>query len=63
MDNEVYTTIVGFYCTKQYRVLAEHDTKMHLHFASDNRKVSGHVDDIHLDGNMKLYLPEEPAAK
>lgn len=53
----VNTTIVGFYCTNQYRVLAEHSTKMHLHFCSDDRKVSGHVDDIALDGNMKLYLP------
>src|SRR4030095_17247863 len=52
--NDVNTTIVGFYCTEQYRVLAEHSTKMHLHFASDDRKVSGHVDDIVLDGSMKL---------
>jgi len=53
----VNATIVGFYCTKQYRVLAEHSTKMHLHFCSDDKKVSGHADDIALDGNMKLYLP------
>ncbi|MBK9730613.1 MAG: acetolactate decarboxylase [Chitinophagaceae bacterium] len=57
--NDVNATIVGFYCTKQYRVLAEHSTKMHLHFVSDDKKVSGHADDIALDGNMKLYLPEE----
>lgn len=62
-SSDVNTTIVGFYCTKQYRVLAEHDTKMHLHFASDDKKVSGHVDDISLDGNMKLYLPEDAAGK
>jgi alpha-acetolactate decarboxylase len=61
--DQVSTTIVGFYCTKQYRVLAEHDTKMHLHFVSDDRKVSGHVDDITLDGKMKLYLPEESDGK
>ncbi|MEO6166558.1 MAG: acetolactate decarboxylase [Chitinophagales bacterium] len=59
---DVNTTIVGFYCTKQYRVLAEHSTKMHLHFASDDKKVSGHADDLALDGNMKLYLPEESTA-
>lgn len=59
--NNVSTTIVGFYCTKQYRVLAEHSTKMHLHFVSNDRTVSGHVDNIVLDGNMKLYLPEEAA--
>jgi alpha-acetolactate decarboxylase len=39
--HDVKTTIVGFYCSKQYRVLAEHSTKMHLHFASDDKKVSG----------------------
>jgi len=61
--NNVITTIVGFYCTNQYRVLAEHNTKMHLHFVSDNRQVSGHVDDISLDGNIRLYLPVESAVK
>lgn len=55
----VNTTIVGFYCTKQYRVLADRNTKMHLHFCSNDRKVSGHADEISLDGNMKLYLPVE----
>lgn len=60
---DVTTTIVGFYSTKQYRVLAEHSTKMHLHFASDDKKVSGHADDLALDGNMKLYLPEETITK
>jgi len=56
---EVRTTMVGFYCTKQYRVLAEHTTKMHLHFVSDDRQVSGHLDDIILDGRMNLFLPED----
>jgi acetolactate decarboxylase len=55
----VNTTIVGFYCTKQYRVLADRTTKLHLHFASDDRQVSGHVDDIALSGGMKLLLPVE----
>jgi acetolactate decarboxylase len=59
----VKTTIVGFYCTKQYRVLAEHNTKMHLHFVSDDKTVSGHVDDIALNGSMRLYLPEESGGK
>ncbi|MFI5134937.1 MAG: acetolactate decarboxylase [Chitinophagales bacterium] len=61
--DSVKTSIVGFYCTKQYRVLAEHDTKMHLHFMSDNRLASGHIDDILLNGEMKLYLPEESNSK
>jgi len=61
--DSVKTTIVGFYCTKEYRVLAEHDTKMHLHFVSDDRQVSGHADDISLNGGMKLYLPEESHSK
>ncbi|MBX7107497.1 MAG: acetolactate decarboxylase [Chitinophagales bacterium] len=59
--NNVETTLVGFYCTKQYRVLAEHSTKMHIHFVSDDRKVSGHADDLALNGMMKLYLPVETA--
>ncbi|MBA3647068.1 MAG: acetolactate decarboxylase [Chitinophagales bacterium] len=58
-SENVTTTVVGFYCTKQYRVLAEHDTKMHLHFISDDRKVSGHIDEITIDGRLRLYLPME----
>ena len=61
--NNVNAIIVGFYCNKQYRVLAEHSTKMHLHFVSNDRSVSGHADDLELDGNMKLYLPEETPVK
>lgn len=61
--NGVNTTLVGFYSDKQYRVLAEHSTKMHLHFVSDDRKVSGHADDLELGANMKLYLPEEIPVK
>lgn len=60
---DVRATLVGFYCSKQYRVLAEHSTKMHLHFVSDDRRVSGHADDLALDGNMKLYLPVATADK
>lgn len=55
----VHATLVGFYCTKQYRVLADHTTKMHIHFVSDDRKVSGHADDLELDGHVKLLLPVE----
>lgn len=60
---QVSATFVGFYSNRQYRVLAEHSTKMHLHFVSNDRKVSGHADDLLLDGNMKLLLPEEVAAQ
>jgi acetolactate decarboxylase len=61
--NEVYATLVGFYSDKQYRVLAEHSTKMHIHFVSDDRKVSGHADNLLLGGNVMLYLPEEVSPK
>ncbi len=61
--SNVHTTILGFYCTKQYRVLAEHNTKMHLHFVSNDKTVSGHVDDLTLAGGMTLYLPVETASK
>lgn len=57
--NSVNTTIVGYYCTKQYRVLADRNSKMHLHFASNDRRVSGHIDDMTVNGRMKLYLPLE----
>ncbi len=62
MKNE-YITAIGFYSTESYQVLAHKETNMHVHFVNHDHSIAGHLEDLTIDGNMKLYLPVKIAMK
>ncbi len=48
---------IGFYSRKGYEVLTHRSQSMHIHFVNDEKTLAGHVDELTLDGHMKLLLP------
>ena len=52
-------TAVGFYSKESYRVLTNKELNMQIHFVNHNHTVAGYMDDITLDGRLKLYLPKK----
>lgn len=48
--------IIGFYSTKHKGVFTHHDSFMHLHLITADKKKMGHLDEIEID-SIKLYLP------
>lgn len=52
--------IVGFFSKKHKGVFTHHDTFLHMHLITSDRKRMGHLDEIILEsGKMKLYLPKK----
>ncbi|UKN01095.1 acetolactate decarboxylase [Paracrocinitomix mangrovi] len=51
------TEILGFYSDSHHGIFTHHSTNMHLHFLSDDKKRSGHLDDLYLGSEVKLLLP------
>lgn len=52
--------IVGFFSTEHKAVFTHHDTFLHMHLITKDKKQMGHLDDLHLrPGTVKLYLPVE----
>jgi acetolactate decarboxylase len=49
--------ILGFFSTKHQAIFTHHDTFLHLHLITANRKKMGHLDRVRLE-RMRLYLPE-----
>ena len=54
----VEATILGFYSDSHHAVFTHHTTNMHLHFLSNDRSLTGHVDRLVLGKGMKLLLPK-----
>jgi acetolactate decarboxylase len=51
--------MVGFYSTGHKGVFTHHDSNMHLHLISADRKQMGHLDSLVIDsGAMRLLLPQ-----
>lgn len=52
--------IIGFFSTEHQTVFTHHDTYIHIHFINSERTEMGHIDDLMLNGKMKikLYLPK-----
>lgn len=48
---------VGFYSNQHRGVFTHHDSNIHMHVVNEQRSMAGHVDDIRLSGNVKLYVP------
>ncbi len=56
-DEEI--TAIGFYSKETYEVLSHKDNTIHMHFVNHNHTIAGHIDDLTLDGRMKLFLPKK----
>ncbi|TMM53432.1 decarboxylase [Maribacter algarum] len=57
LDNNA-VEIIGFYSTKHKAVFTHHSTNIHMHFKTEDNKLSGHVDDLILNKKMSLKLPK-----
>lgn len=52
--------IVGFFSTEHKAIFTHHDTFIHMHLITTDRKKMGHLDEVLFEkGTMKLYLPTE----
>lgn len=60
-ENAIQGEIVGYFSTKHQRVFTHHDSYIHIHFISDDKTKMGHVDELVLGDNNKLFLPKEVA--
>jgi hypothetical protein len=49
--------VIGFYSPAHRGVFIPHDANMHLHLATVDGAVAGHVDDIELRADANLSLP------
>jgi len=52
--------IVGFFSTEHKGVFTHHDSNIHMHLITSDRKKMGHLDKVFFgNGNIKLYLPKK----
>ena len=59
LENEP-VEIVGFFSTEHKAIFTHHDTFLHMHLITKDRKKMGHLDPLLLKkGTGKLYLPAE----
>lgn len=50
--------IIGFFSTEHKAIFTHHDTYLHMHLITADRKQMGHLDEMLLKkGTVKLYLP------
>jgi acetolactate decarboxylase len=50
--------IVGFFSTEHQGIFTHHDTFLHMHLITQDRKMMGHLDHLEFEpGKMKLFLP------
>lgn len=50
--------IIGFYSKNHQGVFTHHGRFLHLHFITADGSLMGHVDNLQIDGNWKIYLPK-----
>ncbi len=51
--------LVGFYSKHHQSIFTHHTTYMHIHLLEEKTKTVGHLDDIQLNGQITIYLPEK----
>ena len=54
---ETSMKILGFYSKHHKAIFTHHTTNVHMHFLTNDKKISGHIDEISLDGNQQLFFP------
>jgi len=50
--------MLGFYSTKHKGIFTHHTRTTHIHATDKMRSFVGHVDELTLNGNIKIFLPE-----
>ncbi len=48
--------IIGFFSTNHQGIFTHHDRYIHMHLLSNDRKTMGHIDELLLNKDLKLYL-------
>jgi len=52
--------IVGFFSTEHKGIFTHHDSNVHMHLITVDRKKMGHLDNVFFgNGSIKLYLPKK----
>lgn len=49
--------LIAFYSNRHHGVFTHHGVNTHVHFISDDRKQSGHVESLRIGAGAKLLLP------
>lgn len=57
--NNEYVEAIGFFSKEPKDIFTHQETVLNLHFVNHNHSVAGRIDDLELDGRVKLYLPED----
>lgn len=58
--NNEQSEIIGFFSTEHKAIFTHHDTYLHMHLITTDRKKMGHLDQVVFKkGRMKLYLPKQ----
>lgn len=51
--------IIGFFSTKHKTIFTHHNTYLHMHLITIDRKIMGHLDEMTLNkGKVSLYIPK-----
>ena len=53
------TVLVGFYSKHHQSIFTHHTTYMHIHLLEEKSKTVGHLDDIQINSQITIYLPEK----
>ena len=52
--------IVGFFSTEHKGIFTHHDSNVHMHLITTDRRKMGHLDKVLFgSGDIKLYLPKK----
>ena len=52
--------IIGFFSTEHKGIFTHHDSNVHMHLITVDRKKMGHLDNVFFgNGSIKLYLPKK----
>ena len=50
--------LIGFFSTRHKAVFTHHDSNLHVHLSTQDRRFMGHLDSVHFDPRLTtLYLP------
>jgi acetolactate decarboxylase len=52
--------VIGFYSKEHAGVFTHHDSFVHMHALTRDRKVSGHVDELSPGSGMRIYISAPP---
>lgn len=50
---------IGFYSKDPREIFVHQETVINVHFISVDHTITGRIEDMKLDGRMKLYLPDD----